>query len=202
MRRRTFLLAALPVWGKDLSAVENWVAADGSEFPYTSWKAAGGVFQTIAGLGAFQDIKTREVYKDFRFSFEFKLLAGGNSGVKYCLEKSDRWQPKGETGFHIRARGLEFQLIDDKEHPDAQKGAVKQCGALYNQVGTLKPTALRLGEFNTALLVHRGLEIEHWINGECLVRHTLGAGQNRESSISLQNHANEVWFQRLKVEPL
>lgn len=202
MRRRTFLLAALPLWGRDLSGVENWVAADGSEFPYSSWKVEGGVFQTIGGLSTFQDIKTREVYRDFEFSFEFKLLEGGNSGVKYCLEKSDRWQPKGAAGFHIRARGLEFQLIDDKGHPDAQKGAVKQCGALYNAVGTLKAAVVKLGDFNSAKLVHKGLEIEHWINGECLVRHKIEAGQNRDSSVSLQNHANDVWFRGLSINSL
>jgi len=178
--------------------LEDWVAADGSEFPHSSWKVDAEGLQAIGGLKTFQDIKTVKLYEDFVFEFEWKMLAEGNSGVKYQLEKFDRWQPKGLEGFHIRARGPEMQLVDDARNSDAQKGPLKQCGSLYNFLPAAKPATMRIGEFNTAKLVVRGMRAEHWINGEKLVDYELKS--KRASAIALQNHACDVWFRNLRIE--
>jgi hypothetical protein len=192
MTRRSLLMMPLVALG-----TQDWVAADGSEFPHASWKVNEDGLQAVGGLKTFQDIKTVKLYEDFVFEFEWKMLAEGNSGVKYQLEKFDRWQPKGLEGFHIRARGPEMQLVDDARNADAQKGPLKQCGSLYNTVATIKPAQIRIGEFNTARLVVRGMRAEHWINGEKLVDYELKS--KRPSAISLQNHACDVWFRNLRI---
>ena len=192
MTRRSFLMAPLVVLRR-----EDWVAADGSAFPETSWKVTADGLQSIGGLPTFQDIKTVKLYEDFEFEFEWKMLAEGNSGVKYQIEKWDKWQPKGLEGFHIRARGAEMQLVDDARNADAQKGPLKQCGSLYNFVATAKPAVVQIGNFNTAKLVVRGMTAEHWINGERLVTYELKA--KRASAIALQNHACDVWFRNLRI---
>ena len=191
MTRRDLLFAPLAA-----IRLEDWVAADGSAFP-SSWKLTEDGLQSIGGLKTFQDIKTVKLYEDFDFTFEWKMGPLGNSGVKYQIEKSDKWQPKGLEGFHIRARGHEMQLVDDVGHPDAQKGPLKQCGSLYNHIACTRPAKVRLGEFNTARLVIRGLHVEHWINGERLVSYELESV--KPSAISLQNHACDVWFRNLKI---
>ena len=190
--RRAILLA--PFAAIDLS---EWVAADGSDFPSTSWKAEDGCLKAIGGLATFQDIKTRKLYEDFELSFEFRMPKGGNSGVKYQIEKSDKWQPKGLEGFHIRARGPEMQLSDDQENDDARKSLLKQCGALYDKIAPLHPANVNIGGFTTARLVKHGVGVEHWIGGEMLVSYKLVA--SKPSSIALQNHASEVWFRNLKI---
>ena len=126
--RRGFLLTPIAA----VATSDEWVAADGSEFPLSSWKVTHDGFQSIGGLKTFQDIKTVRLYEDFEFTFEWKMLPEGNSGVKYQMERWDKWQPKGLEGFHIRARGAEMQLVDDAANPDALKGPLKQCGSLYN----------------------------------------------------------------------
>ena len=190
--RRALLLAPFAVI--DLN---DWVAADGSAFPSTSWKVEDGCLKCVGGLATFQDIKTRKLYEDFEFNFEFKMLKGGNSGVKYQIEKSDKWQPKGLEGFHIRARGPEMQLSDDQENVDARKSPLKQCGALYDKIAAAHPAKVRIGDFTAAKLVKRGLDVEHWIGGERLVSYRLAA--SRQSSIALQNHGDDVWFRNLQI---
>lgn len=192
MTRREMLFAPLAA-----ILLEDWVAADGSAFPSSSWKMTADGLQSIGGLKTFQDIKTVKIYENFDFTFEWKMMPEGNSGVKYQIEKSDKWQPKGLEGFHIRARGAEMQLVDDVGHPDAQKGPLKQCGSLYNHIATAKPAQFRVGEFNTARLLVRRLHVEHWINEERLVEYELKSV--RPSAISLQNHGCDVWFRKIKI---
>ena len=202
MKRRAWLLvAAARLRGErrlDLGAREAWCAADGSEFPAASWKVDGGVFQAIGGLETFQDIRTRAEFGDFDFQFEWRMGRAGNSGVKYLIEKSDKWQPKGIQGYHIRARGHEFQLVDDDSNDDAQKGGVKQCGALYNTQAPVKKAVHRIGEWNSGRLVKQGRVVEHWVNGERLVRYELER-EYPPTAIALQNHHDDVWFRGLAV---
>lgn len=176
---------------------EEWVAADGSAFPHESWKVTAEGIQAVGGLETFQDIRTVREFEDFELEFEWKMMPEGNSGVKYQIEKSDKWQPPGKKGFNIRARGAEMQLVDDEQNADAQKGGVKQCGALYNKIAPVKRASVRMGEFNTARIVLQGMRVEHWINGEKLVSYELA--QKRKSAISLQNHACDVWFRKIRI---
>jgi len=173
------------------------VAADGSPFPHASWQVTSEGLQSIGGLKIFQDIKTVKLYEDFEFSFEWKMQAEGNSGVKYQLVRWDKWQPPGLEGLHIRARGQEMQLVDDAANPDAKKGPLKQCGSLYNFIAADHPARIAMDEYNTAKLVVKGMRTEHWINGERLVAYELKS--KKPSAIALQNHACNVWFRKLRI---
>lgn len=195
LSRRSILLAPFAA-----IQIEEWVAADGSPFPHASWRIEDGCLKSIGGLPTFQDIKTIQLYDDFEFSLEWRMQKAGNSGVKYQLDRWDKWQPKGLEGFHIRARGPELQLVDDNDNPDAQKGPLKQCGSLYSKIPAAHKAKIRIDEFNTARLTKRGLTVEHWINEELLVSYKLDA--SHPSAIALQNHACDVWFRNLKITAL
>jgi hypothetical protein len=189
MLRRQLLVGAFA--GGRLA--QEWCAADGGPFPAESWKLEGDCLRCVGGLDTFQDIKTRRLYEDFTFSFEWKMLVPGNSGVKYQLERWDAWQPNGLAGRHVRARGPEMQLGQESGTNDARK----QCGALYGKIAPLHAASVRWGEFNSAQVVQRGRHVEHWINGELLVRYELE--RVRTSAIALQNHRCDVWFRRLTI---
>ena len=195
LSRRAILLAPFAA-----IQLEDWVAADGSSFPHSSWRIEDGCLKSIGGLPTFQDIKTVKLYDDFEFSFDWRMSKAGNSGVKYQLERWDKWQPKGLEGFHIRARGPELQLVDDNDNPDAQIGPLKQCGSLYNTIPAAHKAKFRVDEFNTARLTKRGLKVEHWINEALLVSYNLK--ECHPSAIALQNHACDVWFRNLKITAL
>ncbi len=192
MTRRTILLAAFQNKELNLCSREEWCAADGSAFPESSWRCTPTTLSAIGGLEVFQDIRTRRSFQDFEFHFEFTLEAGGNSGVKYLIDKSDAFRG------HIRARGKEFQLIDDTS-PAADRPDHK-CGALYNVSGPTKPAAFTPGQPASAKLIRRQGHIEHWINNELLLRYALSAADaQRPTAISLQNHKSNIEFRRLRL---
>jgi len=195
MNRRTLILAAFQRKEIDLSSREEWCAADGSAFPESSWRSANSSLAAIGGLEVFQDIRTRRTFQDFEFHFEFILEAGGNSGVKYLIDKSDAFRG------HIRARGKEFQLIDDSS-PAADRPDHK-CGALYNVAAPTKPANFTSGKPASAKLIRRQGHIEHWINNELLLRYPLNEiDARRPTAISLQNHKSNIEFRRLRLVSL
>jgi hypothetical protein len=194
LTRRSLFAAALRP-RIPLNKLSEWCAADGSDFPYTSWRYRRGQIEAIGGLEIFQDIRTRRTFQDFEFHFKFLLTPGGNSGVKYLIDRSDSFRG------HIRARGLEFQLIDDSS-PAAGRPD-HRCGALYNVQGPNIPAPFRAGEWATGKLVRRGAHIEHWLNGVCLLQHQLPSSDaTRSTPIALQNHHDDCAFRGLWVRPL
>ncbi len=196
MTRRSLLLAALQDKGPDLSRLEEWCAADGSAFPFQSWRYEGGVLTAIGNLEIFQDIRTRRTFGDFDFRFTFLLARGGNSGVKYLIDKSDSFRG------HIRARGKEFQLIDDENNPDADRPD-HRCGALYNVAGPLVRAPFEAGKAARARLVRRGAHVEHWINDTLVLAHDLAPAEaKRATPLSLQNHRSEIAFRDLEIRLL
>ena len=79
------------------------------------WRIENGVVHRFSKGG---DIITKETYKDFALSFEWKISKAGNSGVKY------RTQGK---------LGLEYQMLDDLNHRDNQISS-HLAGSLYDLV--------------------------------------------------------------------
>jgi hypothetical protein len=75
------------------------------------------------------DIVTQETFSDFELSVDFKLTKGANSGIKYFVNTLLN-QGKGS------AIGLEFQVLDDRNHPDAKQGknGNRTVGSLYDLI--------------------------------------------------------------------
>jgi hypothetical protein len=173
----------------------GWLEVTGLPFP-DSWTIEDGCLKTKTNPDAFQDLRTREVFGSFELRFDWKISRGGNSGVKYFVVKTDRWHSRTGQGFHARARGAEYQLIDDNSEPDAKKKA----GALYGVQAPVKLAARPMGEFNESRLVVLGTHVEHWLNGEKVLEYE--ASQAPRSFLSLQHHNSEVWFKNVKLRTL
>ena len=168
----------------------NWVVEDGAIYR----KSKGG------------DLYHDHWYRDFELTFEWKLEANGNSGIKY------RVQPYGN-----RFLGCEFQIQDDN-----QTGSDRHStGSLY---GIYEPNSNKIAkpilQWNEAKIVVCGNQLEHWLNGSKIVEATFGSpdwfarvadskfnkhdgfGLNREGRIFLQDHGNPVWFRNIVATPL
>ena len=179
--------------GKSGAPIKGWVVKDGAIF---HGKAAGG-----------GDIVTVEHYGDFELTWEWKIGAVGNSGVKYNLPN-----PADNIGF-------EYQLIDDEKHPDGVRGGRShQTAALYDLI---EPAAERkvkpVGEWNQSRLLVQGAHVEHWLNGVKIVEFDMGSddlkariakskyknvanfGVKTKSPILLQDHGDEIAFRNLKL---
>jgi hypothetical protein len=89
----------------------------------------------IHRYGKGKDIVTKESYEEFELTFEWKISKAGNSGVKY--------RTKGSLG-------LEYQVLDDEEHPDNEK-PTHRAGSLYELVAAPDDKKLKpVGEWNQA----------------------------------------------------
>jgi len=200
----------------------HWTVEDGAIKKVATSKVAAGPDGRRPSGG---DLMTQATFGDFELAWEWKIAAGGNSGLKYNVsEELSGGQPSsvlrpstGTTGVSHSAIGFEYQMLDDDRHSDGRL-ANHRSGALYdlltpNDRKRLKP----VGEWNSSRVVFVGNRGEHWLNGEKVVEYELGSpamdsaltaskfrtmpwfAQRRVGHIVLQDHGDEVWIRNVKI---
>jgi hypothetical protein len=174
----------------DGHTTSGWLQADGQPFPEKSWRVEDGALRSLVVDGGFQDLRTEQSFREFELEFEWKIESGGNSGIKYFIEKVDHWKAPQGPGLHVRGRGAEYQLFDGLATP------ATRSGALYNKIAPSRDMARPAGEWNTSRIVVADGHVEHWLNGVLVVRYEHAAV---ESPIVLQNHHSVAWFRNLRV---
>jgi Domain of Unknown Function (DUF1080) len=206
----------------DGTTPKGWVRAYQKSFPDHGWRIDTGVLTVLPGKGEMStnggDIVTAGQYKAFDLSFEFRLTAGANSGVKYFVTLKE--EHTGNAGI-----GLEYQLLDDSLHPDAKLGrnGDRTLSSLYDLIPANKQRRfLRpIGEWNTGrIIVYPDNHVEHYLNGVKVLEYERGStefrslvaiskykiypnfGEAGEGHILLQDHGNEVSFRSIKIREL
>lgn len=183
--------------GKTLT---GWTTLDGE--PITKgWVVEDGTIHRASRGG---DIITTQEFRDFILEFEWKISQGGNSGVKYRIQRNV---------------GLEYQILDDDKHPDRKKPN-HRTASFYDLLAAPDDKPVKpVGQWNQAKIVARGPVLEHWLNGELVLtldqstddwhqrfqnskyRKRENFGQVR-SPILLQDHQDPVWFRNLRIQKL
>ena len=207
----------------DGKTTENWRGAKMDHFPTKGWSMNDGVLMVESSGGGEArnggDIVTTDLYSNFELSVDFKITKGANSGIKYFVDPNLN---KGEGS----AIGLEFQILDDKNHPDAKEGknGNRTVGSLYDLIraenhttGYLRKNFRGVGKWNNARIVVNGGHVEHWLNNVKVVefdRHSQVFAALIEKSkyekwenfgrwpaghILLQDHGDEVHFKNVKI---
>ena len=210
----------------DGKTTTGWRSAKGADFPSEGWNIKDGVLSVEASDGGESthggDIITTEKYADFELWFEFRLSEGANSGVKYYVDAEINKGPGSSIG-------LEYQILDDKKHPDAKNGVNgnRTVAALYDLI---KPTNLSvpsrsksvspIGSWNLGRIISKDGKVEHWLNGfkvveydrstqmfKALVAYSKykkweGFGELPEGNILLQDHGDNVSFRSIKIREL
>jgi hypothetical protein len=195
----------------------GWIEITGKPFPSNCWTIEDGSLKSIVRTDGAQDIRTTRSYRSFDLQFDWKLLAGGNSGVKYLIQRVDEWNNK--AGRQARARGIEYQLADE-HHADARE-PVRRAGSVYSAIAPDPMIEPQFGSFNHSRIVVSKGRIQHWLNGTKVIDTAIAAPEvqkvlrtNRtkkgepdlplidESPISIQNHSSEAWFRNIKIRVL
>ncbi len=163
-------------------------------------------------------------FKNFEFTFEWKVSEGANSGVFYMAQEV--------PGLAIYQTCPEYQILDNERHPDAKLGhdGNRQSASLYDMIPAKPQNAKPAGEWNTAKILFYDGTVAHFLNGVQVLEYHMWTpkweemlnnskfskesmpesyeyllncgGANHEGYIGLQDHGDTVWYRNLRVKVL
>jgi len=202
----------------DGKSTDQWRGYNKTDFP-KGWNIEDNAIHCIgsgkgeAGQGG--DIITKEKYKNFELTLEWKISEGGNSGIFYLAQEI--------PGMEIYKSAPEMQVLDNAKHPDAKLGVDgnRQAGSLYDLISAKPQNAKPAGEWNTVkIMVFKGTVV-HYQNGEKVLEYHLWTDDWKkmcanskfkdfknfvdpatEGFIGLQDHGDDVWYRNIKIKNL
>ena len=182
--------------------------------PLPEWSVKEGVL-TLTPLKDKRNpgLVSDEAFENFELSIDWKISPGGNSGVFYRVDETER-------GDDLNWTGIECQVLDNDKHPDAQVDTNRKAGAAYYMYPPLKDTARPVGEWNTMRILVSGNHVEHWLNGEKVVDYEIGSedwlkryaaskfkthpkyGRVAKGHLALQEHGDAVEYRNVKIREM
>lgn len=199
--------SAAPSSWIDLSRAPEWRGYRADTLP-TAWRFDRDGVLTFSGTGG--DIVTRRQFSDFELELEWRISAGGNSGIFYRATE-------GTNAIYENAP--EMQVLDNAGHPDGRL-VTTSAGSSFALYGPSRDVSRPAGEWNAVRLVVRGDHVEHWLNGEKIVEYRLWSpewkasvaaskftawpayGWNTRGFIGLQDHGDTVAFRRMRIREI
>lgn len=205
----------------DGNTTDGWRGARLDDFPDKGWIIENGELIVLSSGGeesaAGGDIVTEDLYGNFELQVDFKLTKGANSGVKYFVDTDINKGPGSSIG-------LEYQILDDENHPDAKLGnheGSRTLASLYDliKVDPNKPVN-PVGEWNHARILSKDNHVEHWLNGMKVLEYERKSdtykklvaeskykvwpnfGEADQGHILLQDHGDRVAFKNIKIRPI
>ncbi|HET6555954.1 MAG TPA: DUF1080 domain-containing protein [Prolixibacteraceae bacterium] len=201
----------------DGKTTKGWKAVNKDAFPSEGWKVEDQTMMAVASVPEAPvkgvDIVTEEKFEAFDLQFEFNFAEGANSGLKYYT---------GNGGPSI---GFEYQVLDDKKHPDAKAGIEgnRTMASLYDLIKADKQERFTkpAGQWNIGRIVATSdNRVEHWLNGVKVLEYVRGSdefkalvakskyagfenfGMVKQAPILLQYHNDQVKFRSIKIKNL
>jgi Domain of Unknown Function (DUF1080) len=213
----------------DGKTTHGWRSPKSDEFPAKSWLIQDGVLSVVSSGNAESqaggDIITRERYANFELKADFMITTGCNSGIKIFVQPnlSPIDKVTGKSTGVGSAIGLEYQILDDANHPDAKLGrdGDRTLGSLYDLIpAAADKKVLPVGKWNHARIVSQDKHVEFWLNGEKTVEFDRGSPEFRaavaeskfknipdfgewpDGHILLQEHGSVASFCNIKIRKL
>lgn len=189
--------------GSDLAQWRGYKA----DTPGEGWTVQSGCLAHVASSG---DLITRARFADFELKLDWRISAGGNSGI---FLRGD------EQGPTMHWSGFEMQVLDNARHPDAAYPS-HRAGAYYDMIAPDHDTTRPAGTWNAVHITVRGDDVVFRLNGRETARFRLGSsawqallqqskftdrpryGTLNEGHIGLQDHGDAVWYRNIRVRRL
>ena len=206
----------------DGTSIEGWRAYNGETMP-PGWVIEEGTltFDTEARLeadwkGGRDIIYAAEEFDNFELYLEWKIPAGGNSGVFYHIKEGY------SSPYEVSP---EYQLLDDLGWEEINNATLQEWQKTAADYAMYTPDLEQkivktAGEWNTTRIVFTPEKAEHWLNGKLVVtfvpwshdwkeRKAAGKwkdfpdyGKFKTGYIGLQDHDSPLWFKNIKIRRL
>jgi len=175
--------------GSDLS---GWEGADADAA--RCWRAADGLLECTGQAGPW--LRSRVQYSDFRLRLEYRVQAGGNSGVYVRVPR--------DGNHHGPGAGIEVQILDDGAPRYSDLKPYQFTASLYAIAPAAHGTARPPGMWNSLEICCVGHHYTITHNGQVVLdatEHTCPALAERltRGFVGLQNHSEAVWFRHLRI---
>jgi hypothetical protein len=206
----------------DGTTTEGWRAYNGESLP-AQWIIEDGAltFDTEKKLesekeGGKDIIYAKEEFDNFELYLEWKLPAGGNSGVFYHLKEGYDGPSEIAPEYQL-LDDLGWEAINNATLQEWQKTAADYAMHIPdNNVKITKPA----GQWNTTRIIFTPELVEHWLNGKKVLsfvpwsddweeRKGKGKwkdfpnyGTSKTGFIGLQDHDSPLWFKTIKIKKL
>lgn len=225
-----YLIALLTLWSTLASAQpkNQWIYLfDGTSaeslrgyqmttFPTQSWTIDDHALVAQTGVPNI-DLVTKETFKNFELSLDWKVSVAGNSGVFYYIdEAANKVVDNGNSPNWLD--NFEMQLLDDINFND--KAPIRSAGSLYDLIAPSHKVLKPVGEYNQSRLIVNNNHVEHWLNGAKVVSYDIGSpaltqliskskyrdnprfAKSTNGRIMFQHHGQKVWLKNIKVRRL
>ena len=188
----------------------------GEAAPRPAWVVEDGVIMldvddsTTSTTGG--DLITEEQFGNFELELEWKIAAGGNSGIFFSVREIP-----GHTVAYLS--GVEMQVLDNSGHVDGERPETS-AGSCYALYAPEQDLTRPVGEYNKVRIVVRDGRVEHWLNGSKVVEYDINSpdwadrvaaskfadwehfGRYRTGHIALQDHTDPVWYRNIRIRRL
>jgi len=171
----------------DGRTMQHWKDPRKLDPPGDAWTIDSECLKANARPRIVEDLFSEDAYRDFELQWDWRIAPGGNSGVKYRIQRNV-WMTGDHPAATLRFEdqveyflqhpitkrpdrgqdyviGFEYQMLDDKRNADAFAGKTHMTGALYDLVPPSQSVTKPAGEWNHSVLKVQGGHVEHWLNG-------------------------------------
>ena len=160
------------------------------------WKAEEGLIVCTGEKGPW--LRSAEQHGDYNLRLEYKLKAGGNSGVYIRVPENGN--------HHGNGAGIEVQVLDDADGRYRTIRPYQYTGSLYAIAPATKHVARTAGQWNRLEINCLGTKYHVFHNGVLIVAADETTfpelkGRLTKGFLGLQNHSEEVWYRNLRIGP-
>jgi hypothetical protein len=176
------------------------------------WKVVGGALQLDTQAPNQADLVTNDEFENYELSLDWKIAAGGNSGVVLGVHES----PELNATY---LSGIEMQVLDNKEAEDNKKEN-HLAGSLYDLKAAPATAAKAAGQWNHVVIRKDHDQLTFWLNNQKVIDVKIGGtewnellanskfktwksfAQYPKGHIALQAHGAVVDYKNIRIKQL